>query len=158
MRSRIEFAVMRIAVACVALLVVLGFPGCEDDRGKSKASFVDQADVVCSEAEQEISQLPQPQDPTDPLQLAGFLERAVPVAQKQNAELKKLERPAEQRTQINELIAALDAEVDAAERMLAAAKREDRETIQQLLTESGFATAQAKRLAGELDLAVCGAS
>jgi hypothetical protein len=149
---------MRIAVACVALLVVLGFPGCEEDGGKSKASFVEQADVVCSEAEQEISRVPQPQDPTDPLQLASFLERAVPVAQEQNAELKKLERPAEQSAQINELLAALDAEVSAAERMLAAAKREDRQAIQQLLTESGFASAQAKRAAEGLDLAVCGAS
>jgi hypothetical protein len=149
---------MRFVAASFALLVVLGFPGCEDEGGKSKASFVDQADVVCSEAEHEISLIPQPQDPTDPLQLASFLERAVPVAQKQNTELKKLERPAEQRAQINELIAALDAEVDAAERMLAAAKREDRQSIQQLLTESGFASAQAKRLADGLDMAVCGVS
>jgi multidrug resistance efflux pump len=149
---------MRLVVACVALLVVLAFPGCGGDDGDGKDSFVDQADVVCSEAEAEISRVPPPQDPTDPLQLAGFLERAVPVAQKQNAELKELERPDEQRAQINELIAALDAEVDAAERMLAAAKREDRQAIQQLLTESGLASAQAKRAAAELDLAVCGAA
>jgi hypothetical protein len=147
---------MKIAAACVALLVVLGFPGCEEDGGKSKGSFVDKADVVCSEAEHEISQLPRPLDPSDPLQLAGFLERAVPVAKRQNAELKKLERPAEQRTEINQLIAALDAEVDAAERMLAAAKREDSGAIQQLLTESGLASAQSKRMADQLDLVVCG--
>jgi hypothetical protein len=149
---------MRVALACVALLVMLAVPGCGGGDGESEASFVEQADVVCSEAEQEISQVPQPQDPTDPLQLATFLERAVPVAKKQNAELKKLERPAEQRAQIDELLAALDAEVDAAERMLAAAKREDRETIQQLLAESGLASAQAKRAADGLDLVVCGAS
>lgn len=145
-------------MACVALLVVLGFPGCGGDDGDNNASFVDQADVVCSEAEQEISLVPQPQDPTDPLQLASFLERAVPVAQKQNTELKKLERPAEQRAQINELIAALEAEVDAAARMLAAAKREDRASIQQLLAESSVASAQAKRAADGLDMAVCGVS
>ena len=145
-------------MACVALLFVLVLPGCGGGDGESEESFVDQADVVCSEAEQEISQLPQPQDPTDPLQLATFLERAVPAARSQVAELKQLERPEEQRAQINELLAALDAEVDAAERMLAAAKREDREAIQQILGESGFASAQAKRAAGELELAVCGAS
>ena len=149
---------MRLVMACVALLVVLGFPACGGDDGDSEGSFAEQADVVCSEAEAEIGRVPPPQDPTDPLQLAGFLERAVPVAQEQNAELKKLERPDEQRAQIDELIAALDAEVDAAERMLAAAKREDRQAIQQLLTESGLASAQAKRAAGELDLAVCGAA
>ena len=148
---------MRIALACVALFVVLGFPGCEEDGGgKSKGSFIDQADVVCSEAEHEISQLPRPLDPGDPLQLAGFLERAVPIARKQNAELKKLERPAEQKAEIDQLIAALDAEVDAAERMLAAAKRGDRGTIQQTLTQSGLASAQSKRVADGLDLAVCG--
>lgn len=147
---------MRFVVASVAFFVVLGFPGCEDDGGKSKASFVDQADVVCSEAEQEISLVPPPLDSSDPLQLAGFLERAVPVAKRQNTELKKLERPAEQRTEIDQLIAALDAEVGAAERMLAAAKREDREAIPQLLAESGAASAESKRLAEELGLVVCG--
>ena len=149
---------MRLVLACIALVVVLGFPGCGGGDDENNASFVDQADVVCSEAEQEISRVPQPQDSTDPLQLANFLERAVPVAKEQNAELKKLERPAEQRAQIEELLAALDAEVDTAERMLAAAKREDGQAIQQLLTESGLASAQAKRAADELDLAVCGAS
>ena len=133
---------MRLVLACVALVVVLGLPGCGGGDEESEASFVEQADVVCSEAEQEISRVPQPQDPTDPLQLANFLERAVPVAKEQNAEL----------------IAALDAEVDAAERMLAAAKSEDRQAIQQLLTESGLASAQAKRAAEGLEMAVCGAS
>ena len=149
---------MRLVLACVALVVVLGLPGCGGGDEESEASFVEQADVVCSEAEQEISRVPQPQDPTDPLQLANFLERAVPVAKEQNAELKELERPAEQKAQIDELIAALDAEVDAAERMLAAAKSEDRQAIQQLLTESGLASAQAKRAAEGLEMAVCGAS
>ena len=147
---------MRFVVASVALFVVLGFPGCEEDGGQSKGSFVDQADVICSEAEHEISQLPRPLDPSDPLQLAGFLERAVPVAKKQNTELKKLERPDEQRAQINELLTALDTEVDAAERMVAAAKRQDSGAIQQSLTESGFASAQSKRAADGLGLAVCG--
>ena len=149
---------MRLVLACVALVIVLGFAGCGGGDEESEASFVERADVVCSEAEQEISRVPQPQDPTDPLQLANFLERAVPVAKEQNAELKKLERPAEQKAQIDELLAALDAEVDAAERMLAAAKSEDRQAIQQLLTESGLASAQAKRAAEGLDMAVCGAS
>ncbi len=151
---------MRFALAWVALLVVLGLSACGGGGGggDSEESFVDQADVVCSEAEQEISQFPQPQDPTDPLQLATFLERAVPAARRQVAALEKLERPDEQEAQINALLTALNAEVDAAERMLAAAKREDRESIQQVLTESGFASAQAKRAADELELAVCGAS
>jgi hypothetical protein len=147
---------MRFVAAGVVFFVVLGFPGCEDDGGKSTESFVDRADVVCSEAEQAISLVPPPVDSNDPLQLAGFLERAVPVAQKQNTELKKLERPAEQRAQIDQLIAALDAEVGAAERMLAAAKREDREAIPRLLAESGAASAESKRLAEELGLVVCG--
>jgi hypothetical protein len=149
---------VRLALVCVALFVVLGFPGCGEDGEESEASFAEQADVLCSEAQHEISLVPQPQDPTDPLQLAGFLERAVPVARKQNAELKKLERPESQRPQINDLLAALDAEVDAAEQMLAAAKRDDRASIQRLLTQSGIASAQSKRLADGLDLAVCGGS
>jgi hypothetical protein len=146
---------VRYVVASLALLVVLGFPGCEDDDGGGD-SFTEQADAICTEAEAQIGRIAPPQDPTDPPQLALFLERAVPIARRQNQQLKQLERPAEQRTQINQLIGALEAEVDAAQRMLAAARREDRAEMQQRLQESGVASAQSGQLAQRLGLKVCG--
>lgn len=146
---------MRYVVACVALLVVLGFPGCEDDEG-GNGSFAEQADAICTDAETQIGRIAQPQDPNDPLQLALFLERAVPIARTQNRKLKQLERPSEERAQINQLIGALEAEVDAAERMLAAARRQNRPEIQQRLRESGLASQQSSQLAQGLGLQVCG--
>jgi hypothetical protein len=144
----------RIA-ACVALLVVLGFPGCDDDKN-GKQSFAEQADLICSDAERQISLVAAPQDPNDPLQIALFLERAVPIAREQNQKLKRLERPDDQRADINRLIGALEAEVDAAERMQAAASREDRAGMQQAAGETGVASAQSREAAGALGLTVCG--
>jgi hypothetical protein len=146
---------VRCVVACVALLFVLGFPGCEGDEG-GDGSFAEQADAICTDAETQIGRIAQPQDPNDPLQLALFLERAVPIARTQNQKLKQLERPSEQRPQINQLIGALEAEVDAAERMLAAARRQNRPEIQQRLRESGLASQQSRQLAQGLGLQVCG--
>lgn len=145
---------MRYLVAAAALLVVLA-ASCSGDDGNGK-SFVEEADAVCSDAQAQMSRVQQPQDPRDPLQVALFLERAVPVARGQNRRLRELERPEEQRTEINTFLGALEAEVDAAERMLAAARREDQEAVDAALQDSGVATAQTRQFAQRLGLQVCG--
>jgi hypothetical protein len=146
---------MRVLAAAAAVLVAFG-AGCMGDDGNGEASFVEQADSICSDAQLEMSRVQQPQDPRDPLQLALFLERAVPVAREQNRRLKALERPEEQRTEINRWLGALDAEVDVAERMLTAARREDRSAVQTALQESALASAQSQQFARQVGLTVCG--
>jgi hypothetical protein len=145
---------MRFLAAAAAVLVVLG-AGCMGDDSTDKASFVEEADTICSDTQLAMSRVQQPQDPRDPLQLALFLERAVPVAREQNRKLKALERPDEQRAQINRWLGALDAEVDVAERMLAAARREDSRTVQAALQESALASAQSRQFARQVGLRVC---
>jgi hypothetical protein len=145
---------MRVLAAAAAVLVVLG-AGCMGDDGTDKASFVEEADTICSDTQLEMSRVQQPQDPRDPLQLALFLERAVPVAREQNRKLKALERPDEQRAQINRWLGALDAEVDVAERMLTAARREDSRAVQASLQESALASAQSRQFAQQVGLRVC---
>jgi hypothetical protein len=146
---------MRLLVGAAVVLVAVGATGCMGDDGDGE-SFVEQADAVCSDAQVQMSRVQQPQDPRDPLQLALFLERAVPIARSQNRRLRELERPEDQRTQINAFLGALEAEVDTAERMLAAARREDRDAVQASLQESGLASAQTQQFAQRLGLRVCG--
>jgi hypothetical protein len=147
---------MRYLVAAAALLIMLASTGCMGDNGGGEESFVEQADEICSDAQGQIGRVQQPQDPRDPLQLALFLERAVPIARSQNRRMRALERPEEQRAQINAFLGALEAEVDAAERMLAAARREDRDAVAATLQESGLASAQTQQFAQRLGLEVCG--
>lgn len=147
---------MRYLVVAAALLVALGSAGCMGDDGGGDESFAEQADAICSDAQAEIARVQQPQDPRDPLQLALFLERAVPIARSQNRRMRALERPEEQRAQINAFLGALEAEVDVAERMLAAARREDREAVSAALQESGLASVQSQQFAQRLGLEVCG--
>jgi hypothetical protein len=153
---------MRSCLAVFALLVVFGFPGCDEDKGDEDGSggsggtFVERADVVCSDAELEISRIARPQNSGDPLQVALFLERALPIARRQNQRLRRLERPEEQRVQIDQLLAALEAEVAAGEQMLAAARRENRAGVQAALQQSQLATLGSRQAAQELGLVVCG--
>ena len=146
---------MRFLAALAALLVLLGSAGCMGDDGGDE-SFAEQADAICSDAQGQISRVQQPQDPRDPLQVALYLERAVPIARSQNVRLRELERPEEQRTQINAFLGALEAEVDSAERMLAAARAENREAVQAALEDSAVTAAQTRQFAQRLDLQVCG--
>ena len=148
---------MRIASLLALLFLATGCGLWEEDK-ESAPNFTDQADVICSDAEHQISLVARPQNPQDPLQIALFLERALPIAREQLTELQKLSRPPEQAQQINALLAALDAEVKASERMLRAARRQDGAGVQRELVQTGIASAQSKRLADELDLAVCGGS
>lgn len=145
---------MRLLAAAAAVLVVLG-AGCMGDDGESERSFVEEADTICSDSQLAMARVQQPQDPRDPLQLALFLERAVPVAREQNRKLKALDRPEEQRAEINRWLGALDAEVDVAERMLVAARREDRPAVQTALQESALASAQSQQFAQQVGLRVC---
>ena len=147
---------MRFLVGAAVVLAALGSTGCMGDDGDGRQSFVEQADAICSDAQGQISRVQQPQDPRDPLQVALFLERAVPIARAQNRRLRELERPEDRRTEINAFLGALEAEVDVAERMLAAARREDREAVQAHLQESGLASAQTQQFAQRLELDVCG--
>jgi hypothetical protein len=146
---------MRSLTAAAAVAVLLACAGCMGDDGGDE-SFTERADEICSNAQVQISRVQQPQDPRDPLQVALFLERAMPVARSQNRELRALERPEEQRTQINAFLGALEAEVDVAERMLAAARREDRDAVQATLQESAVTAAQTRQFAERLGMQVCG--
>lgn len=148
---------MRFLVGAAILLAALGSTGCMGDDGDGRQSFVEEADAVCSDAQVQISRVQQPQDPRDPLQVALFLERAVPIARSQNRRLRELERPEDRRTEINAFLGALEAEVDSAERMLAAARREDREAVQATLQDAGLAAAQTRQFAQRLGMKVCGA-
>jgi hypothetical protein len=143
-------------LAAVALVVVVLASGCMGDDGSGGQSFTEQADEICSDAQIQIARVQQPQDPRDPLQVALFLERAVPIARAQNRELRALERPEENRSRVNAFLGALEAEVDAAERMLAAARREDRDAVQATLQESAVTAAQSRQFAQELGMQVCG--
>lgn len=142
--------------AAVALAVLLMCTGCMGDDGGDE-SFTEQADEICSDAQVQIARVQQPQDPRDPLQVALFLERAVPIARTQNRRLRELERPeGEERSRANAFLGALEAEVDAAERMLAAARREDREAVQASLQDSAVTAAQTRQFAEQLGMQVCG--
>jgi hypothetical protein len=143
-------------LAAVALVVVVLASGCMGDDGGGGQSFTEQADEICSDAQIQIARVQQPQDPRDPLQVALFLERAVPIARAQNRELRALQRPEENRSRVNAFLGALEAEVDAAERMLAAARREDRDAVQATLQESAVTAAQSRQFAQELGMQVCG--
>jgi hypothetical protein len=143
-------------LAAVALVVVVLASGCMGDDGGGGQSFTERADEICSDAQIQIARVQQPQDPRDPLQVALFLERAVPIARAQNRELRALERPEENRSRVNAFLGALEAEVDAAERMLAAARREDRDAVQATLQESAVTAAQSRQFAQELGMQVCG--
>jgi hypothetical protein len=148
---------MRYLAAAAALAVLLVCAGCMGEDGGDE-SFTEQADEICSDAQIQIARVQQPQDPRDPLQVALFLERAVPIARAQNRRLRELDRPEgqEQRSRVNAFLGSLEAEVDAAERMLAAARREDRDAVQASLQESALTGAQTRQFAEQLGMQVCG--
>lgn len=147
---------MRLALGLIVLVGLLGGCGFGEDEKGEQGSFVDRADVICSDAEHRISQLARPLDPSDPLQLASFLERALPIAREQISKLRELERPPELEERINALMGALNREVDAAARILEAARAQNAGAMQQAQMQSGIASAESRRLADDLDLAVCG--
>lgn len=98
----------------------LGACGGGDD-GTSKDDFIEQADKLCAETNEEGTKLAQEsfEDPTAPTpqEAQNFVQKAVPIQRELLAELRALERPAGDEDEIEAWLDATDEGTDKIEEM-----------------------------------------
>jgi hypothetical protein len=139
------------------LLLTLGAAGCMGggDEAVSREDYVARADGVCGTYQVRLSRIPRPLT-SEPAELGTYLERALPVAREQYAELEKLETPGgEDGERVDRLLAALDQELELNEAARKAASDGDRAALDSALQESGAVSAEAGQLAEQLGFVVC---
>jgi hypothetical protein len=119
-----------------------------------KTDFATKADTVCEKWQNKIDAVPPPADPSE---LASTMKQTIPLTEKELAELRKLEPPPDRTATAANFLDALDRTVAALKQYVRAAAADDGDAAQQALLDGDEQTDNARRLAGELGLTVCGA-
>jgi hypothetical protein len=101
-----------VAAAFVGLLLA----GCSigDNGSSEKDAFVEQADAICFPYAQQIGGIPRPQ--TYLRDFAVYMQRAVPIARRENIALAKLTPPEDLADDYRRMLSFLDQQLDLAEK------------------------------------------
>jgi hypothetical protein len=119
-----------------------------------KSAFAEKADAVCDKWQSKIDEIP---PPADPAELAPTMKKTIPLTEKEVAELRKVEPPPKRSATVANFIDALERTVAALKQYVTAAAADDGDAAQQALLDADEQTDNARRLAAELGLTVCGA-
>ena len=119
-----------------------------------KTEFAERADSICDKWQSKIDEIPPPSDPND---LAATIKKTIPLTEKEVAELRKLEPPKNRSATVANFIGALDRTVATLKQYVRATADDDGDAAEQALLDGNEQTENARRLAGELGLTVCGA-
>jgi hypothetical protein len=140
------------AVAALALLA----GGC-GSKGKrlSKAEFVSQANAICATYEKRVQSRMAGISAGDEKQLAGSIEKVLPVIRQGNDELRSLKPPASLQGSFNRWMGIAVAEVAAAKKLHDALGKNDLPATQAAFTELQTKDAAQDRLARQ-DLGLTG--
>jgi hypothetical protein len=138
------------------LAAAFALAGCGGGGGGdrlSQAEFVRQADALCKEYEAKLDALPTPQSPAD---IAGFADKAIPIAEEGRDKLGDLNPPENQQDTYDAWLEQGDRSIDIVERLRDAAEDGDQAELQQIAQEAETIDNESTRLANELGLEDCG--
>jgi hypothetical protein len=117
----------RIVVLAVAALFVAG---CGGSSRLSRSEFVQRANAVCTKYEQKVTRAMAGINPGDQTQLAGAIDKALPVIREGNDELRALEPPEDLQQRFDRWLRIADDEVAAATQLRDGLKRDDAKAVQ----------------------------
>ncbi len=144
-----------LLLAVAALALVAG--GCKSNGKRlSKAEFVSRANAICAKYEKRVQSRMSGVPAGDEKQLAGSIEKVIPVIREGNDELRSLKPPESLRGRYGRWLGIADAEVAAAQKLHDALRQNDRTAIQAAFKELQTKDADQDRLARqELGLTGC---
>jgi predicted small lipoprotein YifL len=147
----------KLLTTLIVALVPLALAACggDEDKGPSKADYIEKADAICARSDKETNAIfeagiTDPQDP-DPDEAQAAIQEALPIVKKDLAEVKALEKPKGDEEQIDAIWAAVDTGVSNLE--VAGA---DPDTAAAALGTEPFA--ESEKLADAYGMKACGSA
>jgi hypothetical protein len=142
--------------AVVATLVGLVLAGCSigDDGSSEKDAFVKQADAICFPYAQQIGGIPRPQ--TYLRDFAVYMQRAVPIARRENRELAALTPPDELTEDFRRMLSFLEQQLDLAEKAGEEAYAGRAARAEAAYRQSLDPGGEAARIAARIGFTTCG--
>ena len=145
----------KLIAVLIVCLVPLGLVACGDDedKGPSKADYIEKADAICARSDKETDAIfeqafEDPQKPT-PDEAQAALDEALPVVEKDLKELEALEPPKDDKETTDAIWTAIDAGVKTLKEASA-----DPNASLVALTSEPFAPGD--KLAGDYGMKDCG--
>jgi protein-tyrosine-phosphatase len=138
-------------VSSAALAVAAGCGGSGGDR-LSREELVSEADAICTQYEDELESLAQPENIQD---LDRLVEDAKPIVESGLEELRGLEPPEDLEDPYDEWISRTEENVDRLDELGEAVADRDEQRIGEVVGEIQQTEEEADELAGEIGLQEC---
>jgi hypothetical protein len=138
-----------MTLTCAAALSACG--GDSGDR-LSEEDFREQANAICVEYNEKISELEPPAAPAD---IPDYVERVIPVVEEGLAELRALSPPEDLEDEYETMLDETEKAIPAARALSDAATEEDAAAVQDAIAQGESADEASDRAARELGLNTC---
>lgn len=135
-----------------ASLAALAVSACGGDGALSKGEFIEQADDICEDIDEQIEDLGQPED------REGFeelVEEGTEITDDGLERLRALEPPPEDRDQINRMLDKIEEAVELLPQIQEALQDQDVEALQRLQTQVQAAAGDAQMIADDYGFEQC---
>lgn len=142
-----------LTASCCTTAVLLAGCGGDDPKPLSKAEYVKQADVICTDTKAKQAKLGQPSSAKD---IVALTDKTKPIIQDEIKRLRALQAPDELKDTASDAYALLDKQLPLLDRLNAAAKANDVKKLQSIVQGASGLSAQATGKAKALGLKVCG--
>ena len=158
---------MRTTLLALAVATMAGVSGCGDSGGGggrlSQEEFVQQADAICSEAEEKQDAIDVPDLTASPSnadleKFADALEEGVSLTRDQIDELRELTPPEDAGAEWDKTVDELDASMDDVDDAAGAARDGDTAGLMKSINEGSVKAESASKRAKALGLKSCGSS
>ena len=142
----------------LALTAVL-LAGCGGDSRLSRGQFVQRANAICVKYEQKVTRAMAGINPGDQSQLAGAIDKALPLIREGNDELRALKPPQKLAERFDRWLRIADDEVAAARELRDALRKNDASAMQRAFRKLQASDADQDQVARkDLGLARCASS
>ena len=155
-RLRPRRSAIALVVACLFAAACGSDESSNADGGAerlTKEEYIAQADAICQEANAAIEAVPEPQSAEE---LAEYGEQVVEIGQDQLDRLRALRPPAADEATINGAYDLIEQQLAIANDVVAAARDNDLEQVQELLAQGEQLNDQADQIARDYGLTECG--
>ena len=136
-----------------AALAALALAACGGDERLSKPEYLREADAICAKYERRLDAFPEPRTLRD---VPSFIERGVPLAKQELAELEELRPPEADEAEVGRLLTQVRETTAALERLGEAAAARDRAAALAAAERVEEASDRAAKLARSYGLDECG--
>lgn len=119
----------------------------------TKAQWIEEADAICVQAEDELEALGTPESLAD---IVALVPRAIEISEKQLGKLRALRPPAADEATLTRALDLLEQQIDVLRRLGEAATAGDGAAVGEIATEGNTLNKEADRIAQAYGLEVCG--